>query len=99
VQELEKLNVFWLEEPLLSHQFGLMAKLRDKFGIRIAGGEMNRNWYDFREMDKVQSLDVYQPDVALAGGITKVKKIADLVQGSGALVQSTYVDEWQRVVS
>ena len=49
-------------------------------GIRIAGGEMNRNWYDFREMNRMGSLDVYQPDVALAGGITKVKKIADLVR-------------------
>ena len=59
--------------------------MRSKVGIRIAGGVMNRNWYDFREMNRMGSLDVYQPDVALAGGITKVKKIADLVQGSGHL--------------
>ncbi|MFC0272992.1 mandelate racemase/muconate lactonizing enzyme family protein [Metabacillus herbersteinensis] len=83
-KELESLNVFWLEEPLPCHQFDLMAKLRDKVGIRIAGGEMNRNWYDFREMNKVGALDVYQPDVALAGGITQTKKVAELVQGSGA---------------
>jgi D-galactarolactone cycloisomerase len=61
-----------------------MAKLREMVGIRIAGGEMNRKWHDFREMNKWNALDVYQPDVALAGGITQVKKIADLVQGNGA---------------
>lgn len=83
-KELEQLNVFWLEEPLPAHQFDLLGKLREKVGIRIAGGEMNRNWYDFREMNKVNALDVYQPDVALSGGISQVKKIADLVQGSGA---------------
>lgn len=82
-KELENLNVYWLEEPLPCHDFEGLAFLRSKVGIRIAGGEMNRNWYDFREMNRMGSLDVYQPDVALAGGITKVKKIADLVQGSG----------------
>ncbi|WP_017185427.1 enolase C-terminal domain-like protein [Alkalibacillus haloalkaliphilus] len=60
-----------------------MAKLRELTSIRIAGGEMNRRWHDFREMADYGSLDVYQPDVALAGGITQVKKIGELVQGSG----------------
>ncbi|KOY83840.1 mandelate racemase/muconate lactonizing enzyme family protein [Lysinibacillus macroides] len=83
-RELEQLNVFWLEEPLPCHEFEAMAKLRDKVEIRIAGGEMNRNWYDFREMNRHQSLDVYQPDVALSGGITGVKKIAEMVQANGA---------------
>lgn len=83
-QELEKLDVFWLEEPLPAHQYREMAKLRDMVGIRIAGGEMNRRWHDFREMSRAGSLDVYQPDVALTGGITKTKKIGELVQGDGA---------------
>ncbi|MFM1651324.1 mandelate racemase/muconate lactonizing enzyme family protein [Brevibacillus sp. B_LB10_24] len=83
-KELEKLNVFWLEEPLPSHDFRGLAKLREMVGIRIAGGEMNRNWYDFREMNHLGSLDVYQPDVALSGGITQVKKIGEMVQANGA---------------
>ncbi|WP_188207131.1 mandelate racemase/muconate lactonizing enzyme family protein [Alkalibacillus aidingensis] len=81
-KELEKLGVFWLEEPLPAHDFKGMAKLREMTSIRIAGGEMNRRWHDFREMTDQGSLDVYQPDVALAGGITNVKKIGELVQGS-----------------
>jgi L-alanine-DL-glutamate epimerase-like enolase superfamily enzyme len=83
-KELEQLNVFWLEEPLPMHQFKLMAKLREMTSIRIAGGEMNRRWHDFLEMNKWNALDVYQPDVALTGGITNVKKIADMVQANGA---------------
>jgi D-galactarolactone cycloisomerase len=83
-KELEQLNVYWLEEPLPSHQFEMMAKLRGMVGIRIAGGEMNRNWYDYREMNRIQALDVYQPDVVLSGGITQIKKVAEMVQGSGA---------------
>lgn len=83
-KELEKLDVFWLEEPLPAHHFENMARLRQMTGIRIAGGEMNRRTHDFRQMDRAGALDVYQPDVALAGGITKVKKIAELVQNNGA---------------
>lgn len=83
-EELEQLNVFWLEEPLPCDDFAGMAKLREMTGIRVAGGEMNRRTSDFREMAKYGSLDVYQPDVVLTGGITKIKKTAEMVQAHGA---------------
>jgi D-galactarolactone cycloisomerase len=83
-KELEQLGVFWLEEPLPHHDFRGLAKLREMTGIRVAGGEMNRRLHDFVEMNRLGSLDVYQPDVALSGGITYTKKIADLVQADGA---------------
>jgi len=83
-KELEQLNVFWLEEPLPCHDFRGLAALREMVGIRIAGGEMNRRMHDFREMAYHGSLDVYQPDVALSGGITQARKIADMVQAAGA---------------
>lgn len=83
-RELEHLNVFWLEEPLPHYDFRGLARLRGKTEIRIAGGEMNRRWHDFQEMNRLRSLDVYQPDAVLAGGITMVKKIAAWVQDAGA---------------
>jgi D-galactarolactone cycloisomerase len=55
---LEDLGVYWLEEPLLCHDFRGLGALRQMVGLRIAGGEMNRNWYDFREMNYWGSLDV-----------------------------------------
>ncbi|MDF2715388.1 MAG: Galactonate dehydratase [Paenibacillus sp.] len=82
-KELEHLGVLWLEEPLPCHDFTGMAQLRQMVGIRIAGGEMNRNWYDFREMIRHGSLDVYQPDVALTGGFTQIKKVAEMAQANG----------------
>lgn len=45
---------------------------------------MNRRWHDFQEMNLLRSLDGYQPDAVLAGGITMVKKIAGWVQDAGA---------------
>jgi D-galactarolactone cycloisomerase len=83
-RELEQLGVFWLEEPLPHYDFRGMAALRERSNIRIAGGEMNRRWHDFQELNRLRALDVYQPDVVLCGGITMVKKIADWVQAEGA---------------
>ena len=83
-KELEHLNIYWLEEPLPHYDFRGLARLRQKTEIRIAGGEMNRRWHDFREMNLLHSLDVYQPDVVLCGGITMVRKIAGWVQEQGA---------------
>lgn len=83
-KELERLNVYWLEEPLPHHDFRGLARLREMVGIRIAGGEMNRRLHDFVELNRLGALDVYQPDVALSGGITFTRKIADMVQADGA---------------
>ena len=82
-KELEDLNVYWLEEPLPHYDFRGLARLRKKTKIRIAGGEMNRRWHDFKEMNTLGSLDVYQPDVVLTGGITGVRRIAGWVQKNG----------------
>jgi L-alanine-DL-glutamate epimerase-like enolase superfamily enzyme len=81
---LEHLNIYWLEEPLPHYDFRGLARLRRKTEIRIAGGEMNRRWHDFKEMNTLGSLDVYQPDVVLTGGITGVRQIAGWVQNKGA---------------
>ena len=81
---LFELSVFWLEEPLAHHDFQGMARLRKYSRVRIAGGEMNRRWHDFREMSQRGCLDVYQPDAALSGGITGVRRIAERVRAAGA---------------
>ena len=44
--------------------------------IRIAGGEMTRELYEFRDLIVEGALDVLQPDVALVGGITGLRRVA-----------------------
>ncbi|MCD7036045.1 mandelate racemase/muconate lactonizing enzyme family protein [Metabacillus sp. GX 13764] len=84
-KELEQYNVFWLEEPLPHDDAKNMARLRQMTKVRIAGGEMNRRFHEFRDLSNKGALDVYQPDVALCGGITYGKKIADYVQANGSV--------------
>ena len=73
---LEPLDVYWMEEPLHRGDRAGMAALRAATPIRIAGGEMTREHYEFRDLITGGCLDVLQPDAALVGGITGLRRVA-----------------------
>lgn len=75
-RELERLGVYWMEEPLFRGDWQGMRTLREMIGIRLAAGEMNRELYEFRHMIENRAVDVLQPDVALVGGITGLQRVA-----------------------
>jgi L-alanine-DL-glutamate epimerase-like enolase superfamily enzyme len=75
-RELERLGVYWMEEPLFRGDRKGMRQLRDMVDIRVAGGEMTREVYEFRDLIEERCLDVLQPDVALVGGITGLRRVA-----------------------
>ena len=77
-RELEKLGIYWMEEPLHRGDREGMRRLRDLTDIRIAGGEMTRELYEFRDLITEGSLDVLQPDVALVGGITGLRRVGHM---------------------
>lgn len=77
---LEPLGVYWMEEPLHRADRAGMKALRRMTPIRIAGGEMNRELYEFRDLIEERCLDVLQPDVALTGGITGLRRVAAMAQ-------------------
>ena len=79
-RELEKLGVYWMEEPLHRGDVEGMRRLRDCTDVRIAGGEMTRELYEFRNLITAGALDVVQPDVALVGGITGCRRVALMAQ-------------------
>ncbi|HTX51238.1 MAG TPA: mandelate racemase/muconate lactonizing enzyme family protein [Caulobacteraceae bacterium] len=84
-RELERLDVYWMEEPLHRADYDGMRRLRGETSVRIAGGEMAREAHDLRELVLRECLDVIQPDVALAGGITGVRRVAELAQSRGVI--------------
>jgi L-alanine-DL-glutamate epimerase-like enolase superfamily enzyme len=69
-----------MEEPLFRSDREGMARLRQMTDVRIAGGEMTRELYEFRDLIADQALDVLQPDAALVGGITGLRRIATMAQ-------------------
>ena len=75
-RELERVGVYWMEEPLHRADRAGMKSLRDATDVRIAGGEMTRELTEFRDLIADRCLDVLQPDAALVGGITGLKRVA-----------------------
>jgi len=69
-----------MEEPLWRGDWAGMKALRETTDVRIAVGEMNRELYEFRHMIDARCVDILQPDVALAGGITGLRRVALMCQ-------------------
>jgi D-galactarolactone cycloisomerase len=82
-RELERLDVYWLEEPLPTDDLDGYAALRRAGGIRIAAGEMVRTLAEARELVVRGRVDVVQTDVVLAGGIEGARRIAALAVAEG----------------
>jgi D-galactarolactone cycloisomerase len=78
VEELGELDVLWVEEPLTGGDVAGLARLRSETGVRIAGGEMTRTLPELLGYLEADSLDVYQPDVVLAVGMSRARLFAEL---------------------
>lgn len=79
-RELERLSVYWMEEPLHRGDYAGMRALREATDIRIAAGEMTRQLHELRELVERGCADVLQPDAALVGGITGLRRVALMAQ-------------------
>ena len=84
-QVLADNNVYWMEEPLHRGDYKGMTELRKRVNIRIAGGELTREPYEFRELLERDCFDVFQPDVVCTQGITGLAKFARQVEAAGKI--------------
>ncbi len=82
---LESYGVYWMEEPLHRGNYEGMAELRKRVKIRIAGGELTREPYEFRELLQRGCFDVFQPDAVCTQGITGLAKFAREVAAAGKI--------------
>ena len=82
-RELEELDIYWMEEPLHRADYAGMAALREALDVRIAGGEMNRETFEFSTIIERRCLDILQPDAALTGGISGLRRVADAAVDAG----------------
>ncbi len=81
-RELERLGVSWFEEPVSPEDVDGYVEVTRALDIAIAGGENEFTKYGFRRIIAARSMDIVQPDVCAAGGITECKKIAALAQAA-----------------
>lgn len=81
--KLKDLDISWFEEPVSPEFYNGYRQLRKKTNIPIAGGECEYLRYGFLQLFQNKSVDIAQPDICAAGGITEVKRIASLANTFG----------------
>ena len=84
-QRLSAERVYWMEEPLHRGDYRAMAELRRRVDVRIAGGELTREPYEFGELLRQECLDVFQPDCVVTGGITGLRRLAAAIDAAGKI--------------
>jgi D-galactarolactone cycloisomerase len=80
---VEALDIAWLEEPVVPEDIDGYVEVKRALSIPIAGGEASFGRYGFRDMLLRRSVDILQPDVAAAGGISECKKVFDMASAFG----------------
>ena len=79
-KKLEEFNPMFIEEPVLSENMESFADVARACNIPIATGERLFSRWDFKRLLNTGAIDIIQPDLSHAGGITEVKKIASMAE-------------------
>ena len=82
-RELEKLNVEWFEEPISPEDIDGYIEVTRSLDMAVAGGENEFTRWGFRDLVVRKAMDIIQPDVCAAGGISECRKIATLASAHG----------------
>jgi L-alanine-DL-glutamate epimerase-like enolase superfamily enzyme len=83
-RELERLNYYWLEEPLFDVDFYGLRKLTAKLDLPICGTEvLAGSHYSTAECIQSGVVDIVRTDVSWKGGVTPVMKTAHLAESFG----------------
>ncbi|MFI5449419.1 MAG: mandelate racemase/muconate lactonizing enzyme family protein [Candidatus Bathyarchaeia archaeon] len=84
-RQLEQYNIYFLEAALHPDNLDGYAKLSASTTVRIAAGEEQTSRFMFIDLMDRGKVDIVQPDVTRAGGLTECKRIADLAADRGIL--------------
>jgi len=79
-KRLEQYRPLFYEEPVSQERVSELLEVRNKVNIPIATGERLYTKFPFAEIVDRHAVDVLQPDIANAGGITELKKIAIIAE-------------------
>ncbi|MFN3274007.1 MAG: galactonate dehydratase [Paracoccus sp. (in: a-proteobacteria)] len=80
IRELEQFRLMFIEEPLLSEHLDAIAEVAKGSSTPIALGERLYSRWDFRQVLESRVVDIIQPDLSHAGGITECRKIAAMAE-------------------
>ncbi len=79
-KKLEEFDPMFIEEPVLCESMEVFPEIAAACNIPIATGERLFSRYDFKRLLQTGGVDIIQPDLSHAGGLTEVKKIAAMAE-------------------
>ncbi|WLR59173.1 galactonate dehydratase [Guptibacillus hwajinpoensis] len=79
-KELEAYRPMFIEEPVLPENNEALKEIASHTSIPIATGERMYSRWDFKKVLADGYVDIIQPDLSHAGGITECKKIATMAE-------------------
>ena len=77
-RQIEELDISFFEEPVSPEDYEGYRELRQRISIPVAGGECEYLLAGFRHLLSGRCVDIAQPDICGAGGLTETKRIAAL---------------------
>ena len=80
IRELEPYHLMFVEEPILPMHNESLLDIKRSTSIPIATGERMYSRWDFKTILAEGSVDIIQPDVSHAGGISEVIRIAAMAE-------------------
>ena len=82
-RRIEEYRPYWIEEPFMPDEVAGYARLAAAMDTRIAAGEQESTRWGFQAFLDAAHVDVIQPDVTRAGGLTECRRIAELARERG----------------
>lgn len=80
MKELEPYRLMFIEEPVLDENLEALKELSRHTSTPIATGERMYSRWDFKHLLSTGYIDILQPDLSHAGGITECRKIATMAE-------------------
>ncbi|MES2712779.1 MAG: mandelate racemase/muconate lactonizing enzyme family protein, partial [Pseudomonadota bacterium] len=80
---MEPLDLLWFEEPISPEDHDGYVEVTRALDMAVAGGENDFTRWGFRDVIARKAMDIVQPDVCAAGGISECRKIAAMASAHG----------------
>ncbi|MER3388667.1 MAG: enolase C-terminal domain-like protein [Microcella sp.] len=80
MRRLESYQIAWIEEPVMPEDIEGYRRVGEVVNCRVSGGEHSFTLPQFERLITEGRIDLVQPDIYRAGGITGLRRIASLAR-------------------
>ena len=80
LKAIEPVRPLFAEEVLLGEHLSAIKQVADQTSVPLAMGERQYTRWDFRPLLECGAIDIIQPDISHAGGISETRRIAAMAE-------------------